>query len=682
MSLRLRAESAARKPGAKTMSLSAALNSSLSSLLALQQQTRVASGNVANAQTPDYTRKNVNLTTPATQGLPSGVSIVSITRTVNTALQNDLIARTAEQSAEAVRARYIGDIGTLLDVKNGQPAITQQLQTFQQAWTDFEASPENPNLARTIATQGKQIATSLNNLAAEPLRIDSRIASDINTAVGQLNTLVTNAYALNTQIVTQASTGEPVGELQDKMDTIIRQMSSFTKVQILPTGTGAIQILTSGGQSLVSAATPPVFSFDPLNNQIQVANGATVANVQSTAFQSGQIDALLRMRAGYIDTTTVSQAIMTSSSPTDGTLRKFVNQIDTMANQLASVVNTAYNKSNSFGTELAANFFTFSTLTDPPSATVATDIAQGTVTTSSAGGGLTDTAAAFGAYAPTPTLYHRVTIVSGQGAGSSAIITASGGNTITAPGLAATDPTSIYQIQSVTGPLMAGSTTATSTTTITDTNNSWNANQFAPTASGIVYQVRITSGSGAGQIGRIVSNSGTDLTVSPALSAAPGVGASYVIEPALRNTPSAASMLQVNPTLVGGTTIVSKGSAAGVKQALSTGTSAVFDPVPIATASLSSLGNSGIIQGQLTTANAFASVISYTAQSIATVEKAETDAETLRHQTDQSYRSQVGVSVDTEMSNLIVLQNAYQASAQVLQTVRTMFDTLINLGRN
>ena len=75
-------------------------------------------------------------------------------------------------------------------------------------------------------------------------------------------------------------------------------------------------------------------------------------------------------------------------------------------------------------------------------------------------------------------------------------------------------------------------------------------------------------------------------------------------------------------------------------------------------------------------------MISYTSQSIATVAKAETDAETLRHQTEQSYRNQVGVSVDTEMSNLIVLQNTYQASAQVLQTVRTMFDTLINLGRN
>jgi flagellar hook-associated protein 1 FlgK len=668
--------------GAKTMSLSAALNSSLSSMLALQQQTRVASGNVANAQTPDYTRKNVNLTTPASQGLPSGVSILSITRTVSTALQNDLISRTADQSAEAVRARYMGDIGGLLDVKNGQPAITKQLQAFQQAWTDFEANPANPNLAHAITNQGQQLATSLNRLAAEPSRIDSRIASDINTAVTDLNSLIRNAYELNTQIVTQASTGEPVGELQDKLDTIIRQISSYTKVQILPTGTGAIQILTTGGQSLVSAATPPVFSFDSLTNQLRVTNGASTTNVQSTAFQSGQIDALLRMRAGYADTTTTSQAIMTSSAPTDGTLRKFMNQIDTMANQLVGVVNTAYNKSNSFGTELAANFFTFSTLAAPPATTVATNVAQGKATTASTGGSLTDTGAAFGAFAPTPALFHRVTIVSGQGAGSSAIITASTATSITAPGLAATDATSVYQIQSVTGPLMAGTTTATTTTTITDTNNAWNVNQFAPTASGIEYQVRITSGAGAGQIGRIVSNAGNVITVNPPFSAAPGANATYVIEPALRNVPSAASMLQVNPSVVGGTTTVSKGSAAAVKQALSSSSAAAFDTVPIAAASLASLSNSGIIQGQLTTANVFASVISYTSQSIATVAKAETDAETLRHQTEQSYRNQVGVSVDTEMSNLIVLQNAYQASAQVLQTVRTMFDTLINLGRN
>lgn len=198
----------------------------------------------------------------------------------------------------------------------------------------------------------------------------------------------------------------------------------------------------------------------------------------------------------------------------------------------------------------------------------------------------------------------------------------------------------------------------------------------------MAYQVRILSGSGAGQIGIITTNTANQLTVSPAFSAAPGVGATYIIEPALRNLPASASMLQVNTTLTGGTATVKKSAASTVTQSLSIATAGAFDPIPLPAASVASLNNTGIIQGSLTLANTLASVVSYTAQGLATVNKNKEDFERLRHQTDQTYRNVVGVSVDTEMSNLVVLQNAYQASAQVLQTVRTMFDTLINLGRN
>lgn len=155
------------------MSLSAALYSSLSSLNTLQQQTRLVSANVANAQSPEYTRKIANLVTPAVQGLPTGVSIQSITRTVSTTLQAELLARTADSAAEEVRAAYLDRIGNILDVDAGEPAITERLQAFQQAWTDFEASPENPNLSRNIVIQGQQLATSINQLAATPPQIDT-----------------------------------------------------------------------------------------------------------------------------------------------------------------------------------------------------------------------------------------------------------------------------------------------------------------------------------------------------------------------------------------------------------------------------------------------------------------------------------------------------------------------------
>ena len=70
------------------------------------------------------------------------------------------------------------------------------------------------------------------------------------------------------------------------------------------------------------------------------------------------------------------------------------------------------------------------------------------------------------------------------------------------------------------------------------------------------------------------------------------------------------------------------------------------------------------------------------AWSIADAQNTATYTDTLHSQTEQTYLNTVGVSVDQEMANLVTLQNAYQASAMVMQTVREMMDTLINLGRN
>lgn len=665
------------------MSLSAALNSSLSSLLTLQQQSRVASANVANAQTAGYTRKNVNLITPAVQGLPTGVAVQSVTRIVSQTLQNELYARNSEAAANAVQQQYMERIGSFLSVQDGTPRVTTMFQAFQQAWKDFEANPENATLARAVSTQGQLLATEINNLAAQPQQIDALIQTDINQNLTQLNQLVTQAYSINAQLVNQSSTGQPIGELQDQMDQVVSQISKITKVQVLGTGTAALQVLTAGGQTLVSGAVPPSFSYNPNTNQIQVTINGGTQSVQNTAFAGGQLDALLRLRAGYesqASTSTFSQTVMGSSDPSDGALRKYVNQIDAIANQIAYTVNSTYNKSASYGNELAANFFTFSTLAIPASTTTATTVTTGTASTGTSGGGLTDAAAAFGALTPTATSYYRVTITDGLGKGSSAIITANTATSITASGLAATDATSRYTIQQVTGPLMTNAATAGTTTTLTDTTNTWTANAFQPTASGIAYQVRIISGTGAGQVAQITGNTANQLTVSPAFTTAPGAGSVYVIEPAYGNNPPSASMLQINPTLANGAVMTKAGAAGDMSQALNLSTAATFDPIPIPTG-VAALNNTGIVSGAMTIANTVGSAVSYTARSIAGSQNTADYSETLRHQTDQSYRNTVGVSIDQEMANLVTLQNAYQASAQVLQTVRTMFDTLINLGR-
>ncbi len=46
----------------------------------------------------------------------------------------------------------------------------------------------------------------------------------------------------------------------------------------------------------------------------------------------------------------------------------------------------------------------------------------------------------------------------------------------------------------------------------------------------------------------------------------------------------------------------------------------------------------------------------------------------------QRFNDQSGVNVDTELSNLIALQNAYAANARVMSTIQSMMQTLLQIG--
>ncbi len=45
------------------------------------------------------------------------------------------------------------------------------------------------------------------------------------------------------------------------------------------------------------------------------------------------------------------------------------------------------------------------------------------------------------------------------------------------------------------------------------------------------------------------------------------------------------------------------------------------------------------------------------------------------------FDAQTGVNIDDEMSNLLLLQNAYSANARVITTVKQLFDVLMSIGR-
>jgi hypothetical protein len=101
-----------------------------------------------------------------------------------------------------------------------------------------------------------------------------------------------------------------------------------------------------------------------------------------------------------------------------------------------------------------------------------------------------------------------VMIVDGTGEGQMVKITSNTATTLTFPAITTgADATSVYQITDGKPGYAIGVATSGSTTTVVNSGKAWTSNQWTN------YQVRILSGTGAGQIRNISSNTGTTLTI-------------------------------------------------------------------------------------------------------------------------------------------------------------------------
>src|SRR4051812_14854110 len=107
------------------MSISQALNTSLSGLRATQAGMAIVAGNVANAQTPGYVRKTLQLQTIASSDLGGSVRVAAVTREFDQYVQRQLRVETAGGGYADLRAQFYARIQGLL----GAPGSAASLET-------------------------------------------------------------------------------------------------------------------------------------------------------------------------------------------------------------------------------------------------------------------------------------------------------------------------------------------------------------------------------------------------------------------------------------------------------------------------------------------------------------------------------------------------------------------------
>jgi flagellar hook-associated protein 1 FlgK len=224
-------------------------------MVADQTALSTTSNNIANANTPGYSRETANLgEAPAIQYggfiLGNGVQVEHITSQRSSLLQAQLDQETQHQGQYNSYLSTMNQVQSLFNETSGtglQSSITGFFNSVQQLSTD----PTNTSLRQGVLTASQNLAQGFNNASSNLTSLQQSANTTVTQTVSQINSLTTQIAKLNGEVSSAVSTGQNASSFQDQRDQLVNQLSGLVDLSEIDAGNGSLTLTTTGGTSLV-----------------------------------------------------------------------------------------------------------------------------------------------------------------------------------------------------------------------------------------------------------------------------------------------------------------------------------------------------------------------------------------------------------------------------------------------
>lgn len=277
-----------------------------SALAAAQAGLATTGHNIANANTPGYSRQIVLQASAGSQNagfgyVGKGAAVADVRRVFNDLLATQV--RSAQSTQNQVQAYYdqIKQIDNqLADTTSG---LSPVLQDFFKGIQDLAANPNAAASRQAALSSAQALAARFQSLDGQLKEVEQSVNSQITSAVTAINTHAAQIAKLNDAIEKAAGNGDGhvSNDLLDQRDYAITQLSKEIKTTVVKQG-NSFNILIGSGQPLVVGAKTQdltVVASDTNRNRMQIAyhsNGKLVP-LSESSLSGGRLGGLLEFRS-------------------------------------------------------------------------------------------------------------------------------------------------------------------------------------------------------------------------------------------------------------------------------------------------------------------------------------------------------------------------------------------------
>lgn len=303
------------------MSLQSSLSITVSGLSNINRQLAVVSQNVANAETPGYTRKERLQESVVADGIAMGVRTGAQARFMDEALRADIARRDASLAGLTARESLLRTIEAAHGAAAQADSLGNLVGALQGGFAILQVDPTNAGQRSDIVLKADALARRINGVANTVNRVRQEAQDGIVDGVARLNDALTAIADLTISIKSATMMNRDTADLEDLRDQQMNIAAELIDARFVKHADGGLSAFTATGVMLPLDGKRHVETSGAVMGPQAYANGGgippiTLAGVDVTAsIRGGRIGALLDMR--------------------DNTLPAYQAQLDEFAQKLA-----------------------------------------------------------------------------------------------------------------------------------------------------------------------------------------------------------------------------------------------------------------------------------------------------------------------------------------------------------
>ena len=324
------------------------LNIAKNTLSAQTQVLNVTAHNVANANTPGYSKQTVELAavnnnspgslrSSSDLAIGSGVEAKSVARSRSPLY--DAIYRKENQNYNnfSKTEDLLSQVELLFDEPSDR-GLSSILNDFFNSWQDIASDPQNMAARQSLKSIGNELTDRLHRINTQLLTMRQDIDNEISAIPASINEISRDISTLNESILLAGIQGGSANDLRDKRDTLIDELSKFSDVRAVEQSDGTMTVIIGSKVIVEHNKATELYAVSSTSDQ---------RNVQRTVIRSkdgtdyvpteGELGALINFR--------------------DVTLEDIMGKFNTLADSIVRTVN--FEHENGFGLdgETGRDFF-------------------------------------------------------------------------------------------------------------------------------------------------------------------------------------------------------------------------------------------------------------------------------------------------------------------------------------